>query len=81
MEHRRWTAWRCGIAGCTVPAAVQHALSPSVLHVDAAAYAAMLAIDRGEPGTFNIADPNDEVSTDKATAALGWRADFRMDLA
>jgi hypothetical protein len=30
----------------------------------------------GEPGAFNIADPNDEVSTDKATAALGWRADF-----
>jgi hypothetical protein len=38
--------------------------------------AALLAIDHGEPGAFNIADPNDEVSTDKATAALGWRADF-----
>jgi nucleoside-diphosphate-sugar epimerase len=45
----------------------------------AAAYAALLAIDHGEPGAFNIADS--EVSTDKATAALGWRADFRMDLA
>ena len=54
--------------------------SPSV-HVDAAAYAALLAIDHGEPGAFNVADPNDEVSTDKVTAALGWRADFRVDLA
>jgi nucleoside-diphosphate-sugar epimerase len=51
------------------------------LYVDAAAYAALLAIDHGEPGLFNVADPNDEVSTDKATAALGWRADFRVDAA
>src|ERR1700722_12238202 len=55
--------------------------SPPAVHVDAAAYAALLAIDHGEPGAFNVADPNDEVSTDKATAALGWRADFRVDLA
>jgi nucleoside-diphosphate-sugar epimerase len=54
---------------------------PPSLHVDAAAYAALLAIDRGEPGTFNIADPNDEVSTDKASTALGWRSDFRMNAA
>ena len=53
--------------------------SPPSVHVDAAAYAALLAIDRGEPGVFNIADPNDEVSTDKATAELGWRADFRTE--
>jgi nucleoside-diphosphate-sugar epimerase len=51
--------------------------SPSV-HVDAAAYAALLAIDHGKPGAFNVADANDEVSTDKATAELGWRADFRL---
>jgi nucleoside-diphosphate-sugar epimerase len=55
--------------------------SPPAVHVDAAAYAALLAIDHGEPGAFNIADPNDEVSTDKVTTALGWRADFRMDTA
>ena len=55
--------------------------SPPAVHVDAAAYAALLAIDHGEPGAFNVADPNDEVSTDKATAALGWRANFRVDLA
>jgi nucleoside-diphosphate-sugar epimerase len=55
--------------------------SQPAVHVDAAAYAALLAVDHGELGAFNIADPNDEVSTDKATAALGWRADFRMGLA
>ena len=55
--------------------------SPPAVHVDAAAYAALLAIDHGEPGAFNIADPNDEAATDKATAGLGWRADFRVDLA
>jgi nucleoside-diphosphate-sugar epimerase len=51
--------------------------APTV-HVDAAAYAALLAIDHGAPGAYNLADPNDELSTDKATAALGWRADFRV---
>jgi nucleoside-diphosphate-sugar epimerase len=55
--------------------------SAPAVHVDAAAYAALLAIDRGKPGIFNIADPNDEVSTDKAPAALGWRSDFRMNAA
>jgi nucleoside-diphosphate-sugar epimerase len=54
--------------------------NPPSVHVDAAAYAALLTIDHGEPGAFNIADPNDEVSTDRAAAVLGWSADFRLDL-
>jgi hypothetical protein len=37
------------------------------------------AIDHGEPGLFNIADPGDAVSTQKAMAQLGWRADFRIE--
>ncbi len=53
--------------------------SPPSVHVDAAADAALLAIDHGEPGVFNIADLNGEVSTVKARSELGWRADFRMD--
>ena len=53
--------------------------SPPSVHVDAAAYAALLAIDHGGSGVFNIADLNDEVSTVKARTELGWRADFRMD--
>jgi nucleoside-diphosphate-sugar epimerase len=48
------------------------------VHVDAAAYAALLAIDRGAPGIFNIAEPNKLVATEKAWAELGWRAEFRL---
>jgi nucleoside-diphosphate-sugar epimerase len=48
------------------------------LHVDAAAYAALLAIDRGSPGAFNVAGPNAHVTIDKARAELGWNADFRL---
>jgi nucleoside-diphosphate-sugar epimerase len=55
--------------------------NPPALHVDAAAFAALLAIDRGDPGVINITDPNDEVSTDKARAELGWRADFKWNAA
>jgi hypothetical protein len=32
-----------------------------------------------EPGLFNLADPDDEASAEKAIAALGWRAHFRME--
>ncbi|TGR30445.1 MULTISPECIES: NAD(P)-dependent oxidoreductase [unclassified Mesorhizobium] len=50
----------------------------SPLHVDAAAYAALLALDKGAPGIFNIAESNEAVSTRKAAEELGWRADFRL---
>ena len=52
--------------------------SPGV-HVDAAAYAALRALDSGEPGVFNIADPSGEVSTTRPIAEFGWRADFRIE--
>lgn len=48
------------------------------LHVDAAAYAALLAVERGAPGIYNIAEPNAYVATDKARRELGWTADFRL---
>lgn len=47
------------------------------VHVDAAAYAALLAIDSGSPGVFNIAEPNAYATTTKAVRQLGWSADFR----
>jgi nucleoside-diphosphate-sugar epimerase len=47
------------------------------VHVDAAAHAALLAIDHGKPGAFNIAQANPHVATGKARAELGWSADFR----
>jgi nucleoside-diphosphate-sugar epimerase len=48
------------------------------LHVDAAAYAALLAIDHGAPGIYNIAQPNRQVATEKARTVLGWTPDFRL---
>jgi nucleoside-diphosphate-sugar epimerase len=48
------------------------------IHVDAAAYAALLAIDHGEPGIYNIAQSNRHVATEKARADLGWTPDFRL---
>ena len=54
------------------------AAGASPVHVDAAAYAALLALDKGAPGIFNVAEPNPAVSTLKAIKELGWRADFRL---
>ena len=51
---------------------------PAPLHVDAAAYAALLAVDHGAPGIFNIAEPNPLVAISKARDELGWRPDFRL---
>jgi nucleoside-diphosphate-sugar epimerase len=47
------------------------------LHVDAAAYAALLAVSQGDPGIYNIAEPNGHVATEKARRVLGWTPDFR----
>ena len=58
-----------------------HSAQPSNLspvHVDAAAHAAVLAITRGGPGAYNIAQPNQHIATEKARRELGWNADFRI---
>ncbi len=47
------------------------------VHVEAAAYAAYLAVDHGRPGAYNIADRGGAVAIDKALRELGWRPDFR----
>jgi nucleoside-diphosphate-sugar epimerase len=56
----------------------QAAARPIAVHVDAAAFAALCAVDRGAPGIYNIAEANPHVASAKAQAALGWRADFRL---
>ena len=48
------------------------------VHVDAAAHAALLAVDADEPGIFNIAEPDGIVAIDKAARELGWSPDFRL---
>ena len=52
--------------------------SPS-LHVDAAASAALLAIEKERSGIYNIADQNGYLSTAKARLDLGFDPEFRLD--
>jgi nucleoside-diphosphate-sugar epimerase len=51
---------------------------PAPVHVDAAAQAALLAIERAGPGVFNIAEDSGFVSIVKARRELGWDPDFRL---
>jgi nucleoside-diphosphate-sugar epimerase len=48
------------------------------VHVDAAAWAALLAIERARPGAYNIAEANRYVSTEKARRELDWDPEFRL---
>lgn len=48
------------------------------LHVDAAAQAALLAIDRARPGIYNVAGANAYADTGKARRELGWDPAFRL---
>jgi nucleoside-diphosphate-sugar epimerase len=48
------------------------------LHVDAAAAAALLAIGKARCGIYNIAEPNQYLSTDKAGRELGFDPSFRL---
>jgi hypothetical protein len=45
--------------------------------VDAAAHAALLAMTRGRPGAYNIAEPDGALSVDKAVRELGLNPAFR----
>jgi nucleoside-diphosphate-sugar epimerase len=48
------------------------------LHIDAAAQAALLAVSRGRPGIYNIAEEDGTVSIAKARAELGFDPAFRF---
>ena len=48
------------------------------VHVDAAAHAALLAIDAPHTGLFNIAEEKGLVSAERARRLLGWSAAYRM---
>jgi len=52
------------------------AAQPAV-HVDAAARATVLAVERNARGIFNIAEPNALIATDRAIAILRWDWRFR----
>ena len=49
-----------------------------VVHIDAAAHAALLAVERGRRGIYNIAEPSAYLSLDRATSELGFDPSFRM---
>lgn len=48
------------------------------LHVDAAAQAALLAVSRGSPGIYNIAENDGAVTVEKARRDLGFDPTFRL---
>jgi len=51
------------------------------LHVDAAAWAAVLAIEKARRGIYNIAEPSGYLSTEKARRELGFDASVRLNTA
>jgi len=50
---------------------------PPVVHVDDAAAAAVLAVDRGAPGVYHIAEDGGPISCERAKRELGWSATVR----
>jgi nucleoside-diphosphate-sugar epimerase len=49
-------------------------IAPGSVHVDAAALATVLALTKGVPGIYNVAEPGGPVSSEKARRILGWDA-------
>jgi len=49
------------------------------LHVDAVAWAAVLAIEKARRGIYNIAEPSGYLSTEKAQRELGFDASVRLN--
>lgn len=54
---------------------------PGFIHTDAAAQAALLAVTRGAPGIYNIAEDDGAVDMSKARHDLGFDPAFRITLA
>lgn len=52
--------------------------SRAPIHVDAAAHAALLAIERGPASVYNIAEDDGTVSVNKARKVLGFDPAFRL---
>lgn len=48
------------------------------IHVDAAAHAALLAVEHGRPGIYNVAEDDGDVVIDKARTELGFDPAFRI---
>ena len=48
------------------------------VHVDAAAHAALIALTKGKPGIYNVAEDDPGLSSEKAKRDLGFDAGFRF---
>jgi hypothetical protein len=48
------------------------------VHIDAAAWATLLAIEHGTTGIFNVAEDSSYVASAKARETLGWNPNFRL---
>jgi nucleoside-diphosphate-sugar epimerase len=53
-------------------------IAPGSVHVDAAAKAAELAVTMGDGGIYNVTETDETTSSDKAIAAFGWDAGWRV---
>ena len=51
--------------------------SPLPVHVEAAAWAAVLAVERQAAGIFNVAEMNRQVRTDRVRRELNWNESLR----
>jgi nucleoside-diphosphate-sugar epimerase len=49
-----------------------------VVHVDAAAHVALLALTRGQAGVYNVAETDGALATDKAQRELAFNPAFRL---
>ena len=56
----------------------QGATRRPAIHIDAAAQAALLALEWGKPGIYNVAEDDPGLSSEKATRELGFDADCRV---
>ena len=57
----------------------EKAMRPPSIHIDAAAHATLLALDRGMPGIYNISEDDGAVSIVKARAQLGFDPAIRLE--
>jgi nucleoside-diphosphate-sugar epimerase len=55
------------------------AAKPPSIHIDAAAHAVLLALTRGAPGIYNVAEDDGAVAITKARVELGFDPGIRLD--
>ena len=60
------------------PATGTETAAPPAIHVDAAAAACLRAIGKARPGVYNLAEPSDYLSIEKARRELGIDPELRL---